>query len=91
MSKPRRNLSALKRVRQSEKRRLRNRAMRSRIKTTIKKFLAAETREEKERLLREIYSLLDKAARKRIIHPNTAARRKARLARLLASLTSSSS
>lgn len=85
MSKPRRNLSALKRVRQSEKRRLRNRAVRSRIKTMIKKFMAAEGREEKEALLREIYSLLDKAARKRIIHPNTAARRKAKLARLLAS------
>ena len=84
MSKPRKNLSALKRVRQSEKRRLRNRAVRSRIKTMIKKFHAAGTREEKEALLREIYSLLDKAARKRIIHPNTAARRKAKLARLLA-------
>lgn len=85
MSKPRRNLSALKRVRQSEKRRLRNRAVRSRIKTMIKKFVAAESREEKETLLREIYSLLDKAARKRMIHPNTAARRKAKLARLLGS------
>jgi small subunit ribosomal protein S20 len=83
MSKPRRNLSAMKRVRQAEKRRLRNRALKSKIKTYTKKLLAAETPEERRELLNLLYSLLDKAARKRVLHPNTAARRKSRLARLV--------
>ncbi len=80
----RRNRSAEKRVRQSEKRRLRNRALKTRIKNTIKKLMAAESREEKEELLREAYSLIDKAVKKHIFHRNTAARKKSRLAKLLA-------
>ncbi len=83
MSKPRRNLSAMKRVRQAEKRRLRNRALKTRIKTYTKKLLAAQSPEERQELLNLLYSLLDKAARKRVLHPNTAARRKSRLARLV--------
>jgi len=83
MSKPRRNLSAMKRVRQAEKRRLRNRALKTRIKTYTKKLLAAQSSEERQELLNLLYSLLDKAARKRVLHPNTAARRKSRLARLV--------
>ncbi|MCF6191553.1 MAG: 30S ribosomal protein S20 [Candidatus Hydrothermae bacterium] len=83
MPKPRRNLSAMKRVRQAEKRRLRNRALKTRIKTYTKKLLAAQSPEERQELLNLLYSLLDKAARKRVLHPNTAARRKSRLARLV--------
>ncbi len=80
----RRNRSAEKRVRQSEKRRLRNRALKTRIKNTIKKLMAAESREEKEKLLQEAYSLIDKAVKKHVLHKNTAARKKSRLAKLLA-------
>ncbi len=76
------NRSAMKRVRQAEKRRLRNKAMKTRIKNTIKKLLKAEG-EERIRLLREAYSLLDKAARKGIIHENTAARKKQKLAKIV--------
>ncbi len=76
------NRSAMKRVRQAEKRRLRNKAMKTRIKNTIKKLLKAEG-EERLQLLREAYSLLDKAARKGIIHENTAARKKQKLAKLV--------
>lgn len=76
------NWSAMKRVRQAEKRRLRNKAMKTRIKNTIKKLLKAEG-EERIRLLREAYSLLDKAARKGIIHENTAARKKQKLAKII--------
>lgn len=72
----------MKRVRQAEKRRLRNKAMKTRIKNTIKKLLKAEG-EERIRLLREAYSLLDKAARKGIIHENTAARKKQKLAKIV--------
>jgi small subunit ribosomal protein S20 len=77
--------SAKKNQRKSEKRRLHNRAVKRTIKTHLKRFLAAvEGPVEK---LREEYNLaakkLDKAAAKRIIHPNLAARKKAQMARKL--------
>jgi small subunit ribosomal protein S20 len=76
--------SAKKHQRQSEKRRLHNRAVKKAIKTQIKRFEdTGETVEE----LRKQYNLaakkLDKAAAKRIIHPNLAARKKSQLARAL--------
>lgn len=73
--------SAQKRVRSDEKKRLRNQAYKSQIKTAIKK---AETLifsgEASEEAIREAASILDKAAVKGIIHKNNAARRKSRLA-----------
>jgi small subunit ribosomal protein S20 len=77
--------SAKKRLRQNEKRRLRNRAAKSAIKTQIKKVLAkakSGTAEELRTQLNLAAKKLDKAAAKRIIHPNLAARKKAQLARL---------
>jgi small subunit ribosomal protein S20 len=78
--------SAKKRLRQYEKRRLRNRAAKSAIKTQIKKLLAVAKEGNVEQLQQE-YNLaakkLDKAAARRIVHPNLAARKKAQLARLL--------
>jgi small subunit ribosomal protein S20 len=78
--------SAKKHQRQSEKRRTANRATKKAIKTQIKRFLAAETEGTAETLKTE-YNLaakkLDKAAAKRVIHPNLAARKKAQLARKL--------
>lgn len=77
--------SAKKNLRKSEKRRLANRAVKRSLKTYIKRFEAAvEGPVEK---LREEYNLaakkLDKAAAKRVIHPNLAARKKSQLARKL--------
>ncbi len=77
--------SAKKNLRKSEKRRLHNRAVKRTLKTHIKRFLSAlEGPIEK---LREEYNLaakkLDKAAAKRIIHPNLAARKKSQMAREL--------
>ena len=76
--------SAKKNLRKSEKRRLHNRAVKKDIKTQVKQFLAAEGPVE---TLRKEYDLaakkLDKAAAKRIIHPNLAARKKSQLARKL--------
>ena len=78
--------SAKKHLRQSEKRRLRNRAVKSAIKTQIKKVLTAATDGTLEQLRAE-YRLaakkLDKAAAKRVVHPNLAARKKSQLAKLL--------
>lgn len=77
--------SAAKALRQSEKRRLRNKAVRSATRTCIKKArLAMETssRDEAWEALRRAVRALDKAAQKGVIHPNNAARRKSRLMRL---------
>jgi small subunit ribosomal protein S20 len=77
--------SAKKNQRKSEKRRLHNRAVKRDLKTQIKRFTAAEDGPVEE--LRKEYNLaakkLDKAAAKRVIHPNTAARKKSQLARAL--------
>lgn len=73
--------SAHKRHKQSQRNRLRNRIMKSVIKSKTKKVLADGQEAEKE--FRELTSLLDKAARKRVLHPNTASRRKSRLAKAL--------
>jgi small subunit ribosomal protein S20 len=79
--------SAKKRLRQNEKRRLRNRAIKSAIKTQIKKLQAAAKADTPVEELRKEYNLaamkLDKAAAKRVVHPNLAARKKSQLAKLV--------
>jgi small subunit ribosomal protein S20 len=75
--------SAKKRLRQTAKRTLRNKAYRSRVKTAIRKvrLAVAEGRAEDARLsYREASSLLDKAVEKGILHKNNAGRHKSRLA-----------
>ena len=78
--------SAKKNLRKTETRRLRNRAAKSAIKTQVKRVLAVAQEGSVEDLRKE-YNLaakkLDKAAAKRIVHPNLAARKKSQLARLL--------
>ncbi len=82
--------SAKKHQRQSEKRRMANRATKKALKTQIKRFLTAETEGTPDKLQAE-YNLaakkLDKAAAKRVIHPNLAARKKSQLARKLRAKT----
>ncbi len=77
--------SAKKHQRQTEKRRLHNRAAKRAIKTQIKRFEDAVSGPIEE--LRKLYNVaakkLDKAAARRIIHPNMAARKKSQLARIL--------
>jgi small subunit ribosomal protein S20 len=80
--------SAKKHQRQSEKRRLANRAVKKSIKTQIKRFDAADsTADVTVEALQAEFNLaakkLDKAAAKRVIHPNLAARKKSQLARKL--------
>jgi small subunit ribosomal protein S20 len=78
--------SAKKRLRQTEKRRLRNRAVKRTVKTHVKRVAEAAQGATVEKL-REEYNLaakkLDQAAAKRVIHPNLAARKKSQLAKLL--------
>lgn len=76
--------AAVKRLRVDKKRHARNIKLKTELKKSIKKLLslfAAKNIEEAKKTLGKVYSLLDKAAKKNIIHPNTASRKKARLAR----------
>lgn len=75
-----RHQSAVKRVRQNEKRRQRNQAQRSKMKTLIKKTLETTDKEEAEENFKEASSYLDKMAAKDLIHKNYAARKKSKLA-----------
>jgi small subunit ribosomal protein S20 len=78
--------SAKKQLRKSLKRRAHNRSVKSAIKTQVKKVFQVAQAGDAEQLRKE-YNLaakkLDKAAAKRIVHPNLAARKKSQLARLL--------
>lgn len=78
--------SARKQLRKNEKRRLHNRAVKKAVKTQLKKVAAVAKVGPGEQLAREFalaVKRLDKAAAKRIIHPNLAARKKSQLARIL--------
>ena len=78
--------SQIKRNRQNEVRRLRNKAVRSEMKTRVKSAVrAAETgAEETADAVRAAVKRIDKAAAKGVIHKNQAANRKARLMKRLA-------
>jgi small subunit ribosomal protein S20 len=79
--------SAAKRLRQSHKRRLSNRIAKKVIKTSMKKaVLSVEEKnlEKAEVDLRAAMAKIDKAGVRRVLHPNTAARRKSKLARTYA-------
>ena len=78
--------SCIKRIKTNEKRRLRNRAVKSVMRKVIKKVRRAETKEEATQLLSTAFSHLDKAAKRRIIHPNMASRTKSRLAKFVQNL-----
>ena len=77
--------SAKKRVKVTEKKTLRNRMVKSSVRTSIKKLEAAIAADPKNAAvqLNETTSALDKAVAKGIIHQNTANRKKARLASTL--------
>jgi len=74
--------SAKKELRKSKLRTIRNRRTKNTVKSLIKKLEKALTREDKKgsgELYRQIQKALDKAAKKKIIKKNTAARKKSRL------------
>ncbi|MCY3573923.1 MAG: 30S ribosomal protein S20 [Chloroflexi bacterium] len=80
------NKSALKRIRQNEKRRLHNRSYRNRTRTLVKKARAAiesgdlqDAREATHAAMRD----LDKLASRGVVHKRNAARRKSRLMKQL--------
>lgn len=86
--------SAIKRIRQSEKRRLFNRHFRNRARTFVKKAreeLKGSDIDSAVEAVRQAIRDLDKAASRGIIHPGNAARRKSRLAKQLHALKNSNS
>ncbi|GAB6183049.1 30S ribosomal protein S20 [Thermodesulfovibrio hydrogeniphilus] len=77
-----RSKSVLKRIRQSEKRRIRNKSWITMIKTQVKKVEEAISKNEKDaiqNLLKDAVKIITKAASKGIIHKNTASRKISRL------------
>jgi len=80
-----------KRIRQAAERRLRNRHVKSTLKTLFKRLEAQVAEQQREAAVKTatfLQSRIDKAAAKGIIHRNTAARKKGRVARVLARLSS---
>jgi small subunit ribosomal protein S20 len=84
--------SQIKRIKQNEKRRVRNKAVKSSLKTAIRKFNESATATDADvatatALLREASRKLDKAASRGVIHKNQAANRKSAIAKRLAALS----
>jgi small subunit ribosomal protein S20 len=80
--------SQKKRNRQNEKRRIRNKAVRSELKTRVKHAeAAAASGEDSEELLRVAIKRIDQAAAKGVMHKNAANRQKSRLTKRLARLS----
>lgn len=79
--------SAQKRIRQTIKRTLRNKAALSKIKTLVKKVYSTQDKELAEKYLREAVATLDKQAAKGRIHKNTAARKKSAITKYVNSLS----
>lgn len=78
--------SALKRIRNSEVKRVNNRYQHKSTRTVIKKLKETESKEEAEKIYPEVVSMIDKLAKKNIIHDNKAANLKSKLAKHVASL-----
>ena len=77
---------ALKRVRQSEKRRLHNRYYAKNMRNEVRKFRALTDKSEAEAQLPKIYSIIDRVARRGIIHKNKAANLKSKMCKHTAKL-----
>ncbi|MBI2901459.1 MAG: 30S ribosomal protein S20 [Planctomycetes bacterium] len=82
-------LSGVRNIRRNEKSRLRNKTVKSALRTQMKKVLTSVGKKDKDaskRELQEAYRLLDKAVAKGVIHRNNASRHKSRLSVRVAAL-----
>lgn len=73
--------SALKRIRANEAKRLRNRYQTKTTRTYVKRLEETTDKAEAEKLFKEVSGMIDKLAKKNIIHKNNASNKKARLAK----------
>ncbi len=78
--------SALKRIRSTETKRLRNKYYLKTTRTFIKKLRKETEKEEALELYKKVSSLLDKLAKRNIIHKNNAANKKAKLHKVMAAV-----
>lgn len=79
--------SALKRVRSSETRRLRNRYQLKTTRTFVKRLRETTDKAEAEALYKKVAGMIDKLAKKNIIHKNNAANKKSKLRKYVNSLS----
>jgi len=78
--------SALKRIRSNEAKRLTNKYQHKTTRNTIKKFRELTDKKEAEKMFPTVISMLDKLAKKNVIHANKAANLKSGLAKHVAAL-----
>lgn len=78
--------SALKRIRSNESKRLRNRYQHKTARNVMKKFKELTNKKEAEKMFPEVVSMIDKLAKKNIIHDNKAANLKSNMAKHVAAL-----
>ncbi|MCL4151624.1 UNVERIFIED_CONTAM: hypothetical protein GTU68_010572 [Idotea baltica] len=75
--------SALKRIRSDEAKRLRNKYYLKTTRTFIKKLRKATEKEEAQELYKKVSGMLDKLAKRNIIHKNNASNKKAKLHKVM--------
>jgi small subunit ribosomal protein S20 len=78
--------SALKRIRANEAKRLRNRYQAKTTRTFIKRLRNTEDKAEAQELLNQVNSMLDKLAKKNVIHKNNASNKKSKLTKFVNAL-----
>ncbi|PTX59419.1 SSU ribosomal protein S20P [Kordia periserrulae] len=78
--------SALKRIRSNEAKRLRNRYQHKTTRNAIKKLKSITDKKEAEALLSNVTSMIDKLAKRNIIHDNKAANLKSKLTKHVSAL-----
>ncbi|MDZ4716112.1 MAG: 30S ribosomal protein S20 [Cytophagales bacterium] len=78
--------SAKKRIRSNETKRVRNRYQNKTTRTQIKKLLGTTKKDEAQTLLKEVTSMIDRLAKKNIIHWKKAANQKSQLSKKVNSL-----
>jgi small subunit ribosomal protein S20 len=78
--------SAEKRIRANETKRLRNRYQHKTTRTALKKLTSTTVKSEAEALLKEVTSMIDKLAKKNIIHWKKAANQKSQLTKMVKGL-----
>ena len=79
--------SALKRIRANEAKAERNRYQLKTTRTFVKKLKASTTKKEAQELFQKVSGMIDKLAKKNIIHKNNAANKKSKLAKLVNALS----
>lgn len=82
-----RHPSAEKAARKSTKATMVNRQLRSHLKTAMRRVLEAKDKKSGSEALVQAYSVLDKSAKIKLIHPNNAANKKARLSKFVNQLS----